>query len=192
MDLPRLGGTAESGSFKQHLLKEMTMTARSGTRLSPAALFAALVMMGTFQAQAAARDADGLPYNTVERAGNIEYVTGGIGEEAEQRLGAFATEHGYNLKLLFTLNAGNYVADVDVTLKDHGGRTLVQDVADGPFLLAKVPAGLYTVVATYSGKTESRKIRVGTSGLRVAQFRWPADPQTDFTFARDVRPGTAG
>jgi hypothetical protein len=165
------------------------MTIRNRTRLL-GALLAAFTMAGSAHAYDTAKKADGLPYNAVERAGNIEYVTGGIGEEAEHRLQAFAKERAYNLKLLFTLNAGNYVADVDVALKDQSGRTLVSDTADGPFFFAKVPAGLYTVVATYDGKTETRKVRVGTNGTRVAQFRWPADPHTDFTFARNTARNT--
>jgi hypothetical protein len=131
---------------------------------------------------------DGLPYNDVERAGGIEYVSGGIGIEAEGRLRQFAKDHGYNVKLLFTLNAGNYLADVDVTVKNQRGETLVRDVSDGPYLFAKMPSGSYTVTATHGGKTETRRINVGSGGMRTAHFRWPANPETDFTFASSGYP----
>ena len=149
---------------------------------------------GTGHAQHAAKDADGLPYNQVERVGSIEYLTGGIGSEAEERLHAFAKAHGYNMQLLFTLNAGNYVTDVDVEVKNERGETVVRDVADGPYFLAKVPPGSYSVTATYEGESETRKISVGDRGMRVAHFRWPADPATDFTFARSgaATRGTSG
>ena len=124
----------------------------------------------------------------VERAGNIEYITGGVGTSEQQQVNAFAQDHNYNLKLVFTLDAGNYLADVDVVLRNQRGETLVHDVADGPMLVAKVPQGTYTVTASYNGATRSQTVRVGQDGLRTAYFRWPAGPDTGITF----KPGADG
>lgn len=133
-----------------------------------------------------ARDADGLPYNDVERTTDgIAYVAGGIGVAAQERLNARAND--FNLKLVFTLVEGNYIADVDVVVKNAGGRTVLDEVADGPFLLARLPAGRYTVYATYEGKTVARTIRVGDGGLRTAYMRWPSNPETDFIIAERRR-----
>ncbi len=84
-----------------------------------------------------------------------------------------------NLKLVFTLNEGNYVAGVNVGVTDGKGMTVVEDVADGPFFMAKLPAGNYTVTATYEGKTVTRKVQVGSRGMRTENFHWPSNPQTD-------------
>ena len=124
----------------------------------------------------------------VARAGNIEYITGGVGINEQQQLNAYAKDRDYNLKLVFTLNAGNYLADVDVVLRNQRGETLVHDIADGPMFAAKVPQGTYTVVASYNGETRSQNVRVGQDGLRTAYFRWPAGPDTGITF----RPGSGG
>ena len=56
---------------------------------------------------------------------------------------------------------------------------MLEDVSGGPFFLAKLPAGQYSVVATYDGKAVTRKISVG-GGLHTEQFRWAANPQVDF------------
>jgi hypothetical protein len=109
--------------------------------------------------------------------GSIPHVSGGIGEGEQQQL--LARQRDYNLKLVFTLNEGNYIADVNVAVKDKAGKTVLEDVAGGPFFLAKLPAGQYSVVATYDGKAVTRKVSVGT-GLHTEQFRWAANPQVDF------------
>ena len=112
----------------------------------------------------------------------IEYLSGGVGMNAQDAINARARD--FNLKLVFTLNEGNYVADVGVALKDARGRTVVEDTAEGPFFLAKLPAGQYTVAATYEGRTVTRKLQVG-KGLRTEYLRWPSNPETDNPLPRE-------
>ena len=107
----------------------------------------------------------------------IPHVSGGIGI-AEQE-GLRAREKDYNLKLVFTLVEGNYLADVGVQVKDAAGETLVEHLAGGPFFLARLSPGRYTVSATYEGRSITRRIVVGAAGLRTEYFRWPGDPQAD-------------
>ncbi|MBI4204473.1 MAG: T9SS type A sorting domain-containing protein [Betaproteobacteria bacterium] len=114
--------------------------------------------------------------------GGVSYVSGGIGEDSEAQLKA--REKEFNLKLVFTLVEGNYLADVNVAIKDAGGKTLVEHTAQGPFLLAKLPGGTYAVSATYEGKTQSRKVRIGER-MHTEYFRWAANPQTDFSVPRE-------
>ena len=109
--------------------------------------------------------------------GSIPHVSGGIGEGEQQQL--LARQRDYNLKLVFTLNEGNYIADVNVAVKDKAGKTVLEDVSGGPFFLAKLPAGQYSVIATYDGKAVTRKVSVG-GGLHTEQFRWAANPQVDY------------
>lgn len=131
------------------------------------ALFLGAVQTPAFSAGAASPAATGA----------IPHVSGGIGEGEQQQL--LARQREYNLKLVFTLNEGNYIADVNVAVKDKSGKTVLEDIAGGPFFLAKLPAGQYSVAATYDGKTVTRKVSVG-GGLHTEQFRWAANPQVDF------------
>jgi hypothetical protein len=112
----------------------------------------------------------------------IEYLSGGVGVNAQDAINARAKD--FNLKLVFTLNEGNYIADVGVALKDARGRTVVEHTVDGPFFLAKLPAGQYTVAATYEGRTLTRKLQVG-KGLRTEYLRWPSNPETDNPLPRE-------
>lgn len=115
-------------------------------------------------------------------AGGIAHLSGGIGV-AEQK-SIEAREKDYNLKLVFTLVEGNYLADVGVTVKDSTGKPVLEDMADGPFFLAKLAPGNYTIAATYDGKTVTRKVQVGASGTRIEYMRWPSNPASDFAVSR--------
>lgn len=118
----------------------------------------------------------------------VKYVSGGVGADSEARLSARAKE--FNLKLLFTLNEGNYVADVGVTVADARGKTVIEHVADGPLFMARLPQGQYRVTASYEGRALTRKVAVG-SGLRTEHFRWPSNPAVDLPVSRWREPGDA-
>lgn len=102
--------------------------------------------------------------------GGIAYMSGGIGlDEREQmeRMG-----EGYNLKLIFAVQQGNFVSDVQVTITDGSGKTLLAAVSDGPWLFAKLPAGAYTIAATHLGQTISKPAKVGASGRTQVSLVW--------------------
>lgn len=107
----------------------------------------------------------------------IPFVSGGIGIAEQEALKA--REGEFNLKLVFTLVEGNYIADVRVQMKDGKGAVVVDHLAGGPFFLVRLPQGRYEVNATYHGKMETRDVRIGER-LRTEYLRWPSDPQTDF------------
>ena len=114
----------------------------------------------------------------VSTQNGVSFISGGIGMDSEERLKA--REKEFNLKLVFTLVEGNYVADVGVTIKNAAGKTMVEHVADGPFFMAKLPAGAYSVTAAYEGKTQTRKVSVRDGRLHTEHIRWPSNPETDF------------
>jgi hypothetical protein len=116
----------------------------------------------------------------------VRFMAGQVGEDAEARVKA--AQKDFNLKLVFTLVEGNYVADVDVAIKDASGKTLLQQHVPGPFLLAGLPAGVYDVTAVYDGQARSRKVRVGDR-LATEYFRWPSNPNTDYTLPRETTVG---
>lgn len=110
----------------------------------------------------------------------VPYASGGVGDTDLARMKAL--EGQYNTKLVFTVMEGNYLADVGVTVTDGKGQPVIKAVSDGPVFLAKLPAGAYTVAATYEGVTVTRKLSVPASGLRTEYLRWVSDPAT-FTAA---------
>jgi hypothetical protein len=116
----------------------------------------------------------------------VLHVSGGIGVDEQERL--LAREKEFNLKLVFTLIEGNYLADVLVTITDAKGRKLLEHVAQGPFLLAKLPPGRYTVIAVHEGRAVKREIALAERRLRTEYLRWPANPETDLPVSRWLDP----
>mgnify|MGYP006296639219 CR=1 FL=1 len=101
------------------------------------------------------------------------FVTGGVGLDEIAQLSAVSSQ--YSLKLVFALKAGNYLADVAVTVKDAKGGKIIDTVTQGPWLLAKVPPGAYTVTATFDGKPVTQSTTVKANARREVVFRWDRD-----------------
>jgi hypothetical protein len=103
----------------------------------------------------------------------VPAVAGGVGLNARAMLSSEARPE-HNVKLVFALNTGNYLADVGVKVKDAKGQMVIDGLSDGPWLYAKLPPGDYTATATYNGQSATKQFSAGSSGQRVAYFRWPA------------------
>ena len=102
----------------------------------------------------------------------VPAVSGGVSLNARDNMRANTPPH--NVKMVFALNTGNYVSDVRVKVTDTQGRVVLEDTSNGPWLFAKLPAGNYKAQATYNGHTVNHNFSVGRSGVKTAQFRWPA------------------
>lgn len=114
---------------------------------------------------------------------NVSFVSGGVALDSRERLQA--QEKEFNLKLVFTLVEGNYVSDVGVVVKNAAGQPLIEHRADGPFFMARLPAGTYSVAVAYEGNAQNRMVKVG-SGLRTEHFRWRSNPRTDSTLPPEM------
>ena len=99
----------------------------------------------------------------------VMYVSGGIATEAVELLNSMQKD--FNLKMVFTDTAGEYLSDVKVTIIDSGGRVLLDAVTDGPLLMAKLQAGRYRINATFDGRSEHRNVAVIAN--RLTSVRLP-------------------
>ena len=109
------------------------------------------------------------PAPRVRSANGVEYLSGGAGEES--RAAIDAQRSAFPLRLVFSVAGGAYAVADHVDVSGASGKVLGVDNA-GPLLLVKVPPGDYTVAASYGGKTEQRKVKVGRDGATV-HWRWP-------------------
>ena len=100
----------------------------------------------------------------------IPYVSGGIGLDEREAMSAIASE--YNLKIVFALKEGNYLADASVLIINAQGRTVLDAVSDGPWFYAKLPAGEYAVTATMMKKANTEKVQIKPAGQSVLRFYW--------------------
>ena len=109
----------------------------------------------------------------VQSAGGVTYVSGGVGAESIDQLTAIAKD--FNLKLVFALKSGDYLSGVRVAIANTAGKSMLSTTTDGPWLLTKLPAGNYQVVATFAGTAVTRQIAVGAANLSVVDMRWASE-----------------
>jgi len=105
-------------------------------RLSLVSIF---TMMGVFACSSAfAMSAGPLPPEKTQ--GQITYITGGVG--SDEAAAVKQAESKYPLSLEFVQHAkprDEFLANVDVTIRDQAGKTALKTTSDGPFLLGKMP-----------------------------------------------------
>jgi hypothetical protein len=97
------------------------------------------------------------------------WISGGVGEgEREYLLKEYAED--FNLKLEFAVAQGDYLADVWVRITKPTGEVVVNSLSDGPWFMAKLPAGTYKVQAMGFGKKFEKTIQVPATGLHTVVF----------------------
>lgn len=100
----------------------------------------------------------------------VPYLSGGVSLDEREQL--FFTASDYNLKLLFAEKGGSYLADTEVVVTTRDGRKVLELIAQGPFVFARLPAGDYRVTATSAGKQQVRETRLPARGQRQTAFYW--------------------
>ena len=108
-----------------------------------------------------------------QKQGDVTYLMGGVGKEEAAALRK--DEANFPVTLEFLKHAkphAEYVSNISVTIKDHGGKTVLNTVADGPLLLAKLPDGKYMVMASDDGKSKERNIVVAAQRPERIVFEW--------------------
>ncbi|WP_301101641.1 carboxypeptidase-like regulatory domain-containing protein [Propionivibrio sp.] len=131
-------------------------------------VYSAAVVLGTAALASFARAEP-----VMQTAGQVAYVSGGVGTESIERLTAQADE--FNLKLVFALNSGEFVSGVKVIITDDKGQAVLDAVSEGPWFLARLPVGKYQIVASLADKAERRSVNVGAAKLMTVDFRWAAN-----------------
>jgi hypothetical protein len=114
-----------------------------------------------------------IPLPPPKAHGDVQYVTGGIGEA--EYVALRQAQCKFPLALEFVRRSAehdSYLADVDVVVTGADGMTVLAVRSDGPYLLAKLPDGDYTVRATYFGHTLEREVRVAAAASARVQFVW--------------------
>ncbi|VVE22971.1 carboxypeptidase regulatory-like domain-containing protein [Pandoraea horticolens] len=110
----------------------------------------------------------------IQQSGAVKYLSGGIG--LEQSLAIKDAMHNYPLVLTFvgrTANNGNeYLSDIPVTISDSRGNMILTTQSDGPFMLASLPDGRYTVTASYEGVMEKHAVNVSSRAHAHQTFLW--------------------
>ena len=111
----------------------------------------------------------------VQKSGAVEYLTGGVGLDESTAIKS-ASRH-WPLSLVFSVQApgkAEFASDVKLEIRDAKGELVLDTTASGPFLLAKLPPGSYSLRATLAGKPLARKVQIKAGSSARVELVWPA------------------
>lgn len=100
----------------------------------------------------------------------VKYVTGGVGQDERDYLKSVQDQ--FNLGMMFAASGGAFLSSVRVVVQNSRGETILDAVADGPYLYAALPAGSYTVSASVDQQSQQRLVKVGIGRFTRADFHW--------------------
>jgi len=104
------------------------------------------------------------PSPAVQRAGEVEYLSGGAGED--ERAAMTAQQAAFALRIVFSEPGGGYAVADRVELSRGATKLATIDNA-GPWLMLEGHARDYAVHATFAGRTERRQVKVAAGGTRL-------------------------
>lgn len=132
---------------------------------------ASVVGLALLTALASGAQARTMPTEQVR--GGVHFVSGGIGTDESAAMQRAASR--YALELIFAQrdgNRGDYLAYVPVTIRDSAGHTVLSTRTRGPYLLANLPDGTYSVTATEHGIAKQQVVHLASGGHQTAVFEW--------------------
>ncbi|PKO91888.1 MAG: hypothetical protein CVU15_09865 [Betaproteobacteria bacterium HGW-Betaproteobacteria-1] len=105
----------------------------------------------------------------------VIFVSGGIGYCESQAMQSASKE--YPLELVFvqkTASGENYLANIPLQITDTKGNLVLDTVTKGPYLLARMPAGRYTIAANHNGEIKTQRVTLAKKHQRLV-FAWVRD-----------------
>jgi hypothetical protein len=151
-------------------------------KLLCSALFTAAAAAMSAQPVFAQDDAGAGALPAVTTVGNASFISGGIGIDQSEAMKAAASK--YSLELVFSARkdknapgasagaSAAYTADVKVKITDRAGKTVIDTVSQGPYLLANLPDGAYQVEAIADGAAKTQKTTVKKGAHQRLVFSW--------------------
>lgn len=138
----------------------------------------ALAFLAFFSTCGFAENDNPLPSTSLPPAhsqGQVEFLSGGIGADESDAIKKEAVSWPLLLELA---QAGSpraeYISDVPVTISDESGQIVLDTVAEGPFLLVKLPPGKYSLDATYQSIKLYRQLNIQKGQHEKVTLIWPA------------------
>ncbi len=115
------------------------------------------------------------PLPQVQSQGQAEFITGGVGKDESDAIAQMAGTWPLMLELSqSTARRAEFISDVQITIKDKSGNTVLDMTSEGPYVLVKLPAGKYSLDATYESKTLHRNVSLEKGRSVRLSLMWPA------------------
>lgn len=105
----------------------------------------------------------------------VSYLNGGFGQEEAARMREISADFPVGLTFTRhngTQNTDEFVADVNVRVRDSAGQTVLAAAGQGPIFLLRVPDGTYALEAERNGDVKTRRIDVVGGRHQEIAFSW--------------------
>jgi hypothetical protein len=110
----------------------------------------------------------------IQHEGDVAFLTGGVGQGESTAIKDAMHKYPLSLEFAGKTGGGNeYLSDIPVQVSDAHGHAVLNTTTSGPFLLASLPDGRYSVTARYNGKAEHRDVDITSSSHVRELFLWP-------------------
>lgn len=107
------------------------------------------------------------------RQGSVTFITGGVGRDEAAAFRASMSRYALGLEFARAgAPHGAFLADVHVSVINNRGRTVLQTVAEGPFLLADLLTGTYTIRASFNGQVKTQTVTILPDLHQHLSFVW--------------------
>ena len=133
----------------------------------------AIVFTCVFSTLSFAEENPSLP--PVQTQGQTQFISGGIGKDESEAILQARGSWPLILELAQAADPkARYISDVRIAIKDELNSTVLDTTAEGPYLLVKLPAGKYSLDATYNATTLHRKFNLQKGPGEKVTLIWPA------------------
>lgn len=115
-----------------------------------------------------------IPMSSLPSIPGVSVISGGI--DAAEADDIMQASRNYSLEVEFVLHPQEgretTLTGNPVTIRDARGKAVVASIARGPYLLAALPPGTYTVEASDGERTERRDVSIRRSRHEHLVFAW--------------------
>lgn len=104
-------------------------------------------------------------------AGGIKFMSGGIGQEEAELFKE--NQKKYSVRFIFSEgNRGRLIMPINANIYDAQSKLVFRIVDAGPQLLVDLPAGTYTILASYHGDRLRHKFTLKPNAHRKIVLNW--------------------
>lgn len=115
-----------------------------------------------------------LPELVAHTAGDVTYISGGIGQGEAAKIKQLAKSYPLEIVCVQKVSGTeSYIANVKVEIVDAKGNIMLDVVTEGPYLLVNLPRGSYIVSADYNGVVKHSRVSISGKHKRLVHA-WPA------------------
>ena len=103
----------------------------------------------------------------VQSSQGIEFYNGGVGLGERGQMPQL-----YPLKVVLVTDRGLYLNDAEIVITRGGEEVLRARADNGPWFVADVPPGSYSLKATLEGSSASASVKIGAGQKKVVVLSW--------------------